>query len=149
MGRPLSTLWTAGATVAAGHPVGGHITRAVEDIGFFTGLGVAIVFFAAMALGRFTVIGAREAAHATSRQVEQEKAATADEPVPAPAGRRARPAATAPATPASATGRRSLTARLPRLPRRQPGGTLDDRPAGMTAATAAREPAGKRSDTPS
>jgi HAMP domain-containing protein len=64
VGRPLSTLWTTGHTVAAGQPVGGYITRVAEDIGFFTGLGVVILFFAAMALGRFTVIGAREAAHA-------------------------------------------------------------------------------------
>lgn len=146
VGRPLSTLWTTGATVAAGHPVGGHITRAVEDIGFFTGLGVAIVFFAAMALGRFTVIGAREAAHAAGRPVTREEPTTADEPVPVPSGRPAGPAATAPAAPAApATGRRSMAARMPRLARRQPEGTPADRPAGMTAspsaATAPRGPA--------
>src|SRR5579872_6997627 len=64
VGRPLSTLWTTGG--AGGHPVGGTVTRAVEDIGFFTGLGVVILFFAAMALGRFTVIGAKEAALAAA-----------------------------------------------------------------------------------
>jgi hypothetical protein len=61
VGRPLSTLWTTGSVVAAGHPVGGTVTSAAENIGFFTGLGVVVLFFAAMALGRFTVIGVREA----------------------------------------------------------------------------------------
>jgi hypothetical protein len=61
VGKPLSTLWTTGAVPAAGSPVGGTITRAVEQIGFFGGLGAAIIFFAALALGRFTVVGHREA----------------------------------------------------------------------------------------
>lgn len=66
LGRPLSTLWTTGHVVAGGHPVGGAVTRAAENIGFFTGLGVVVLFFAAMALGRFTVIGAREVAADTA-----------------------------------------------------------------------------------
>lgn len=146
VGRPLSTLWTTGATVAAGHPVGGHIARAAEDIGFFTGLGAVILFFAALALGRFTVIGAREAAHAAGKPVTREEPAATGEPVPAgPA-----PAAdTAPAT-----GRRSMAARLPGLSRRQPGDAPADRPAGMTAgapsASTTQEPTGpgRRSNTP-
>ena len=144
VGRPLSTLWTTGATVAAGHPVGGYITRAAEDIGFFTGLGAVILFFAALALGRFTVIGAREAAHAAGKPVTREEPAAMDEPVPAG------PASAAPAT----TGRRSMAARLSGLSRRQPGGAPADRPAGMTAGsssgTTTQEPAGpgRRNNTP-
>jgi hypothetical protein len=61
-GGVLSTLWTASAAPAAGAPAGGTLARAVEDIGFFSGLGVVIVFFAAVALGRLTVLGRREAA---------------------------------------------------------------------------------------
>jgi hypothetical protein len=60
LGTVLSTLWTAGGAVAVGHPAGGTLSRAIEQIGFFTGLGVVIVFLAAVALGRFTVIGVRE-----------------------------------------------------------------------------------------
>jgi hypothetical protein len=60
LGGTLSTIWTTGGGIAAGHPVGGTLTRAVEQIGFFTGLGLVIVFLAAVALGRFTVIGVRE-----------------------------------------------------------------------------------------
>jgi hypothetical protein len=39
-----------------GLPVGGPATRVSEQIGFFTGLGVAIVLLAATAIGRFSVI---------------------------------------------------------------------------------------------
>jgi len=41
---------------AAGGPVGGSTRMLLEQIGFFTGLGVVIVFLAALALGRFTVV---------------------------------------------------------------------------------------------
>jgi hypothetical protein len=51
----------------AGAPVGGGARAMLEQIGFFTGLGVAIVFVAALALGRFTVVAARDAAAATTR----------------------------------------------------------------------------------
>ena len=47
---------------AAGTPSGGTARAVLEQIGFFTGLGVAIVFVAALALGRFTVVAARDAA---------------------------------------------------------------------------------------
>ncbi len=47
-------------------PQRGHADRrlgpvALEQIGFFTGLGVVIVFVAALALGRFTVCRQRQA----------------------------------------------------------------------------------------
>ena len=46
---------------AAGKPAGTGIARLLaEQFGFFTGLGVVIVFVAAMALGRLTVLGARD-----------------------------------------------------------------------------------------
>jgi hypothetical protein len=61
VGGPLSTLWTADGSNAAGSPVGDSTRQVVEQLTFFTGLGVAIVFFGALALGRFTVIGVREA----------------------------------------------------------------------------------------
>jgi hypothetical protein len=60
VGVPLSTLWTTGSVPGAGTPVGSTLARAVEQIGFFGGLGAAIIFFAALALGRFTVLGHRE-----------------------------------------------------------------------------------------
>ena len=75
VGKPLSTLWTTGAVPAAGSPVGGTITRAVEQVGFFGGLGAAIIFFAALALGRFTVVGHREAVAAQEAARAQRTAA--------------------------------------------------------------------------
>jgi hypothetical protein len=94
VGQPLSTLWTAGATPAAGHPVGGTLARAVAQVGFFTGLGVVIVFFAALALGRFTVVGVREARAAQDAATGQ--AATGKAEGQPPAGQpAAEPATTA------------------------------------------------------
>jgi hypothetical protein len=46
---------------AAGRPAGTSIVRLLsEQLGFFTGLGVVMVFVAAVALGRLTVLGARD-----------------------------------------------------------------------------------------
>ena len=75
VGVPLSTLWTTGAVPAAGSPVGSTtLTRAVEQIGFFGGLGAAIIFFAALALGRFTVLGHREVMLAEEYAAEEARA---------------------------------------------------------------------------
>jgi hypothetical protein len=82
VGRPLSTLWTTGGVVAAGHPVGDTVASAAENIGFFAGLGAVVIFLAAMALGRFTVIGAREAALAAQAPAN----GAGREPVTVPAG---------------------------------------------------------------
>jgi hypothetical protein len=74
VGGILSTLWTAGGTSAAGTPVGGIGARAAEQVGFFAGLGVVIAFLAALALGRFTVVGIRE-----TRIIEREQEAREQE----------------------------------------------------------------------
>jgi len=64
VGNLVSTFWN-GSTPQAGVPVGGTITRlALEELGFFSGLGVVIVFFAALALGRCAVVGVKDAARA-------------------------------------------------------------------------------------
>ena len=52
IGPTLSRLWISSGSPQIGSPVGGMLGRAVGLIGFFTGLGVLIVFFAALALGR-------------------------------------------------------------------------------------------------
>ena len=57
VGQLFSRLWTGGVP-AAGVPVGSTTLQLVlEQIAFFAGLGVVIVFFAALALGRTSVIG--------------------------------------------------------------------------------------------
>ena len=58
VGMPLSSVWGS-ATV--GGAVGSTTRQAFEYVGFFGGLGAVIVFLAAFALGRFAVLGVREA----------------------------------------------------------------------------------------
>jgi hypothetical protein len=60
VGGVLAPLWIKTGT-AAGTPVGGTAARIAEQIGFFAGLSVAIVFMAALAIGRLTVVGVRDA----------------------------------------------------------------------------------------
>jgi hypothetical protein len=61
IGRTLMPLWT---TTSQGAPVGGHIARAMEQIGFFAGLGIVIICVAAVALGGLSVISHRDKRHA-------------------------------------------------------------------------------------
>lgn len=92
-----------GPGVSAGTPTGGTVIRVVEQIGFFTGLGVAVAFAAALALGRLSVIAVRDtrlasratpgarmtAAQAFRSRFGRRRAATggpAEEPQPEPAG---------------------------------------------------------------
>jgi hypothetical protein len=77
LGSVIGPTWS-GMNMATGTPVGGHVTRALEQIGFFTGLGVVIVLLAAMAIGRFSVISVRDARRA-------EAVAPPEEPATAPA----------------------------------------------------------------
>ena len=83
LGSQLSTLWHSGGS--AGQPVGNNLARVVEQIGFFTGLGIVIVFLAAVALGRFTVIGHRERALAEAPAVETVPAQETKRPTGTPA----------------------------------------------------------------
>jgi hypothetical protein len=82
VGRPLSTVWTGG-TPDGGYPAGGTVSRAVENVGFFTGLGAVIIFLAAVALGRFLVIGVREATRAEEATAVTEPGTTVAEPTAA------------------------------------------------------------------
>jgi hypothetical protein len=59
LGTVLSPLWNGGVT-AGGSPVASTTTmRVVEQVGFFTGLGIAIVLVAAVALGRISAVPTR------------------------------------------------------------------------------------------
>jgi hypothetical protein len=60
VGSALAPVWIHGGA-SRGAPVGGLLARAVEQIGFFTGLGVALVFLAAVVIGRLTVLAAASA----------------------------------------------------------------------------------------
>jgi hypothetical protein len=75
VGNLVATGWSS--LPSAGQPVGGSVRMLAEQVGFFTGLGVVIVFVAAMALGRFTVITFRAPERADKMPEPQ------TEPVPA------------------------------------------------------------------
>jgi hypothetical protein len=95
----LATL--AGAWFAVGHligaaltgipkvgaPVGSATRAAMEQLGFFTGLGVVILFVAALVLGRFTVVGAADKSagmrRAAADRADASGETTTREPVPA------------------------------------------------------------------
>ncbi len=86
-GSTLSRLWMTGGATETGTPVGTTATRVLEQIGFFAGLGVVIVFLGALALGRFTVVGVREAKRAQgsmeAAETENAPASTKTEDAPA------------------------------------------------------------------
>ena len=78
VGRVLSPAWNSSGTVALGTPIGGTLHRALVELCYFTGLGVVIVFLAALSIGRLTVIGVRDA-RLSERAAEDEAPVT--EPV--------------------------------------------------------------------
>jgi hypothetical protein len=58
VGGLVAARWTS--LPSAGTPTGGPTRMVVEQLGFFTGLGVLIAFLAGIAMGRFTVVAARD-----------------------------------------------------------------------------------------
>lgn len=68
LGVPFSTLW---GSPTVGSAVGSSTRQLFEYIGFFGGLGVVIVLLAAFALGRFAVLGVREAERARAYPAER------------------------------------------------------------------------------
>jgi hypothetical protein len=64
---------------AQGTPVGGSFARTIEQLGFFTGLGVAIICVAAAALGRLSIVSARDVKIA-ERLVERAETERAETP---------------------------------------------------------------------
>ena len=69
LGGPIIALVVKSGSISPGSPLAGAVgslssaTRVfLESLGFFTGTGVLIVFLAALALGRFSVVSVRDAA---------------------------------------------------------------------------------------
>jgi hypothetical protein len=76
LGTVLSPIWPAASTLNPGSPAGTTtLIRQLEHLGFFTGLGVVIVFVAALALGRLMVVGVRDRELALGREATREPAA--------------------------------------------------------------------------
>jgi hypothetical protein len=82
LGALVAPLWAGYGTVGPnaipaalypGTPTGGPVHIVAERLAFFTGLGVVIVFIAALALGRLAVIGARDAQLASARVAPDEE----------------------------------------------------------------------------
>jgi hypothetical protein len=105
LGTVLSPLWNGGV-VAGGTPAGTTTTmRVLEQIGFFTGLGVVIVLVAGMALGRLSAVPARpaEAAPAVPAQTQPTQTMPA-QTQPTQAMPTRSPSSAAPTTERPATG---------------------------------------------
>jgi hypothetical protein len=75
LGGLIGPTWI-GMHMTPGSPVGGTAARALEQIGFFTGLGVAIVLLASMAIGRFSVISVSDARRAARTEAAAAPATT-------------------------------------------------------------------------
>jgi hypothetical protein len=59
VGPQISRFWTHGIS-QAGHPYGGPTRQALEQLGFFYALGAAILLLAGIAIGRASLIAAKD-----------------------------------------------------------------------------------------
>jgi hypothetical protein len=110
VGTVISPIWPAASTLNPGSPAGTTtLIRQVEHLGFFTGLGVVIVFVAALALGRLTVVGVRDARLADRAVPEPEP--EPEEPEPATSTTSAETATKSTAPPRYTFGRRPVARR--------------------------------------
>jgi hypothetical protein len=106
LGMVIIPLWPAARTLDPGSPAGTTtILRQLEHLGFYTGLGVVIVFVAALALGRLTVVGVRDVRLAErGAPVAEEEPVAADAATTGPITRDTTAGSTTSATTARATG---------------------------------------------
>ena len=79
VGAPVTKVVVVSTSIIPGTPLAhsaGSISVArwqfLEGLGFFTGTGILILFFGALALGRFSVVGVRDAALAEDLDMSQE-----------------------------------------------------------------------------
>jgi hypothetical protein len=125
-----------------GTPVGGSFARTIEQLGFFTGLGVVIICVAAGALGRLSVVSARDLRLAERLAERAETPATpATVPATVPAAAPTTVPAAAPEktrVPVTTTSADSTATGLPK--RRAPLATL-------TRITSGRKADAETSDT--
>ena len=67
----------APVTLSQGTPAGGPVARAMEQIGFFSGLGVVIVLTASVAMGRLAMISSKDMRAAAAHVAAKADKATA------------------------------------------------------------------------
>lgn len=126
VGSALAPLWTHNLH-AQGFPVGGHIARAMEQIGFFPGLGVVIVGIASVAIGRLSLVSVRDAS--VARPAEAVDGEPFDDRTPVTSG--------APAASATTEGTAAGTRRWPgprSMPMRRVASSKDSEPTSSEAA---------------
>jgi hypothetical protein len=75
VGQWLSTLWNDGVMQAGTPTATTDLGQVAEWLGFFLALGVVIVFLAATAHGRMSVVSVRDAERVRERRLEDEAAA--------------------------------------------------------------------------
>lgn len=92
VGQWVSTLWNHGVMQAGTPTATTDVGQVAEWLGFFLALGVVIVFLAAVALGRMSVVSVRDAERVRERRLEDEAAARDehDSSVTSTRGRRVR-----------------------------------------------------------
>ena len=97
LGRPFGPLWNTNGPVVVGTPIGSStLIRTLIEVSYFTGLGVLIVFLAALSIGRLTVIGVRDARlYESAGTAPTEETAAPAEETTAPAEETAAPAGSA------------------------------------------------------
>jgi hypothetical protein len=101
VGVPLSALWAGNGHAQLGRAVGDTTRQVAEQVALLYGLGVAVVFLAAAALGRLAVVAVKDARLAEQEALEEETPAPSagqPEAVPVPRTPGPRPD-TVPATP--------------------------------------------------
>jgi hypothetical protein len=84
VGVPLSGLWASHGHTLLGPAVGGTTRRVAEQVSLLYGLGVVVVFLAALALGRLAVVGVKDALLA------EQETRVEENPVPEPEAEAAR-----------------------------------------------------------
>jgi hypothetical protein len=84
VGQTIAPLWNSSGAMAVGTPIGSTtLIRTLEEISFFAGLGVVIVFLAATSIGRLSVIGVRDARLAERAAVAEREVVVPDSDEPA------------------------------------------------------------------
>jgi hypothetical protein len=96
VGGLVARRWTT--LPGVGTPVGGSTRMVAEQLGFFLGLGVVIVFLAGLAMGRLTVVAARDVAAARPAVTEPAAVQPASKPTLPQRLRLSRPVVPAPET---------------------------------------------------
>jgi hypothetical protein len=82
VGQWVSVLWNDGAMQAGTPTATTDLGQVAEWLGFFLALGVVIVFLAAMALGRMSVVSVRDVRRVRERALEEEAVAREEQASP-------------------------------------------------------------------